>query len=811
MMISLDDAPLSADRVGGKASTLAGLRGAGFAVPPGVVLPVDLLAGWQDGRPAPDEVRAAVDTAVASLGPRPLAVRSSAVGEDAPDLSHAGQFATRLGAAGTDEVLAAVRAVLDSALAPRVRVQRGGVAGDPPMVRMAVLLQPLLAPASAGVAFTADPVTGDRGVVRVAATTGRGEGVTDGTSEPEEWAVGPNGARCEHRLAAGPVLTVQEASAVATAARAVADHLGRAQDVEWALVDGTVQILQARPITVLPTPPAEQLEGTGWQKDLAHYPEQLTPFAVSVVVPPMRAATRSFLADHGLLVEDLEIACIGGEVYTRAVPVVGGVEPPPFDPPAWLLGLAVRVVPALRERMHTARRVVDEGCLQVTVRRWHEEWRPELVARLEAEREVVVDEIDDDELLDHLGRLRELAEHGQRIHFQLFLPYLVAVHNLVQVCRELLEWDESATLRLLAGTSPASVAGPRELERIAAEVADAPRLVEALRARPADPVGALSDHDAAMAERLRTWLQRHGWRTSNYDPGSVAWAERPGLVTPILLGGGQGHVGGEHVAARAEREARAGVAALGAAERARLDAALAAAREVHPVREDNTVLTDSVPSGLLRRWLVEAGHRLAARGLLARAEDAAHATVDELVGALRGDVGDLRAEVARRRGEYAWVRSHPGPVYVGRQGSPPDVSLLPPAGRRLNGALLWAMEQEYPPPVEERTGPALLSGVGASPGRFAGPVCIIRRVEDFARLRPGQVLVCPVTTPAWSLLFGIAGAVVTDGGGALSHTSIVAREHGLPAVVGTGTATTTLQDGQVVEVDGTTGEVRAVG
>lgn len=808
MTISLDDASLATDRVGGKASTLARLRAEGFAVPPGVVLPVDLLAGWDGGDPL-DDVRAAVEAAVASLRSGPLAVRSSAVGEDGRDLSHAGQFGTRLGATGTEEVLAAVRAVLDSALAPRVRVHRGGVAGDPPVLRMAVLLQPLLAPTSAGVAFTADPVTGDRGVVRVAATTGRGEGVTDGTREPEEWAVGSDGARCQHRLATGQVLAEQEALAIAEVAVAVADHLGQPQDVEWALVDGTVQVLQARPITVLPTPPTERLEGTGWQKDLAHYPEQLTPFGVSVVVPPMGAATRSFLADHGLLVADLETVCIGGEVYARPVPVVGGAEPPPFDPPAWLLGLAARVVPALRELMRTARQVIEEGRLQATLRRWHDEWRPDLVARLEAEREVVVDELDDEELVDHVTRLRAIAEHGQWVHFQLFLPYLVAVHDLVEVCRELLGWDEPATLQLLAGTSPASVAGTRELEEIAATVADAPGSVAALRARPGDPVGALADHDAATAERLRTWLQRHGWRTTNYDPGSVAWAERPGLVTPMLLGGGQEHVGGRDLAEAAEREARARVATLGADARGRFDAALAAAREVHPVREDNTVLTDSVPSGLLRRWLVEVGHRLTARGLLAQTEDAAYATVDELVRALRGGDGDLRVGVARRRGEYAWVRAHPGPEYVGRKGRPPDVSLLPPAGRRLNGALLWAMEQEYPPPDEERSGAALLTGVAASPGTYTGRVCIVRREADFARLRPGQVLVCPVTTPAWTLLFGIAGAVVTDGGGALSHTSIVAREHGLPAVVGTGTATRALQDGQVVEVDGTSGEVHA--
>lgn len=100
-----------------------------------------------------------------------------------------------------------------------------------------------------------------------------------------------------------------------------------------------------------------------------------------------------------------------------------------------------------------------------------------------------------------------------------------------------------------------------------------------------------------------------------------------------------------------------------------------------------------------------------------------------------------------------------------------------------------------------------MTGAAGSPGRYTGPVRILRSPREFATLRRGEVLVCSITDPAWSVLFAIAGAIVTDGGGVLTHSAIIAREHGIPAVLGTNSATQTLVDGQVVTVDGTHGHV----
>jgi pyruvate,water dikinase len=131
--------------------------------------------------------------------------------------------------------------------------------------------------------------------------------------------------------------------------------------------------------------------------------------------------------------------------------------------------------------------------------------------------------------------------------------------------------------------------------------------------------------------------------------------------------------------------------------------------------------------------------------------------------------------------------------------------------QRLLGAFLWEVALEDTAVKPEPSGDGALVGVGASAGRVTGPVRVIRDEADLGRLEPGEVLVCPSTHSTWALVFARAAALVTDHGGMLAHPAIVAREHGIPAVVGTGRATSTLVDGQVVTVDGGAGRVEVVG
>jgi pyruvate,water dikinase len=794
--LSLDD-PSAADvsTVGGKAAHLAQLRAAGFTVPDGLVLPAALVAGWRAGTVPPPDVERAVAQAVDAFAGAALAVRSSADAEDAAGASFAGTYATVLGATGVEETLAAVRTCLDSADAPRVSSYRGGGG-----IRMSVLLQPLLDPEFAGVAFTADPVSGAVDVVRISAVRGLGDRLVDGTANPEEWQVSSSGA---HRMLGGgdTALTPDQASAVAEVALRAAEHFGCPQDVEWALCDGVVHVLQSRPITALPVPPTTRLDGLGWEKDAAHYPELFTPFGWSVFEPAVSAAGPPMADAFGLMIDGLEQVSIGGEIYVRPIPPFGSPEPQGSAPPALLVGLVARVHPKLRRRMKAAEHAVQSGLADRTLAMWDEHWRGEFEQRTAALLDEDVSSLDDAALVAHLDRARELLENGHHVHFQLLIPYLVAVHDLVTTCEQLIGWDPAETLRLLVGCSPASVAGTRDLEAIGSRVAARPELVDALAAAPADPVAALHDVDPVVAGELSAWMQAHAWRTTNYDPGSAAIIERPGIVTRLLL-----NPADRAEASIAEDARAAALDRLAGADRARFVTALERARRAYPVREENVVLTDNVPCGILRRWVLEAGVRLVARGRLPRLDDAVFCTADELVLALRGGDVDLPARAAQRRSEQAWVRAHPGPAVVGDPGNLPDLRYLPRHGRAMNEAMLWGLKMEFPGEVPAGDGEQL-RGSPASPGHYTGRVRVVCKEADFASLLPGEVLVCPTASPSWTILFGIAGALVTDGGGPLAHAAIVAREHGLPAVVGTVNATARLTDGQLVTVDGTTGAV----
>ncbi len=533
------------------------------------------------------------------MGCGPLAVRSSADVEDGTAASFAGTYTTVLGATGIEEVTAAVRMCLDSADAPRLGAYRG--AGG---VCMSVLCQQMLDPEAAGVAFTADPITGDTDVVRISAVLGLGDRLVDGGANPDEWRV-LEGVAEAIETGAEAALSPEQALAVAEVARAAADHFGSPQDVEWAFQDGQVHLLQSRPISALPVRPTEQLEGLGWEKDLAHYPELVTPFGWSLFEPASDAAVRAMCRDFGLMLAGLDQVSIGGEVYVRPVPPFGSPEPQGSPPPALAVGLAARLVPALRVRMKAAKRALTAGLPAQRLAEWDERWRVEFEQRTQAMLAEDLPSLDAAGLVDHLERGRILLDDGHYVHFQLLMPYTLALHELVQLCDRLLSWDETDTLRLLVGSSPASVAGARSLADIRVRVLARPDLVDALRAAAADPVAALQTVDPDIADELDAWLNAHGWRPTNYEPGSPAVIERPGVVTRLLLHDDAPPDG--DVAAGAEAAA---LKKLAGADRSVFVAALEQARRAYPVREENVVLTDNLPCGILRRWVLEAGLRL---------------------------------------------------------------------------------------------------------------------------------------------------------------------------------------------------------
>ena len=783
-----------------KAAVLGELRKAGFPVPEGWVLGTAAhqlalaaaAASADGGLAVPEEVGRELSAVAGRLGGIPLAVRSSSVEEDLAGRSFAGQYETVLGVEGTDAVLAAVRRCWASAASATVREYQGGASGLP--AAMAVLIQPLIDADAAGVAFSANPVTGNSDEAMVSAVRGLGERLVSGGASADEWTVTGHEATC-HSSPEG-ALDAGQARAVADLANRVAGDLDSPHDIEWASRGDQLFLPQARPITTLVQPLAVPVSPPPgyWQRDATHMPRPLSPMYRSFL-PGMTESFRQMFAHLGFLVETVACAEIGGWGYVRVVPL-GGKDRK--APPPLVFAALCRLVPSLRRRIQRSVAAARRDTASGLVEQWYDQWRPELQERISKLRSADPGSLSDQELAEHFRAAAALHERGNQIHFMLQGALYLILGEFACCCRDLLGWDEEKTLGLLSGLSATSTEPARRLGELA---------------RILDQTG--DEANQSFVAALRAHQEQFGCRALCLEVAEPTLAEVPSLTMSLIRDQiTRGKDGGpaaqdEHRAA-AQAQARAAAARHSAADSARFEHLLTRAERAFPVREDNEFYTISAPLALVRYAALETGRRLAARGAITRTDDIFFLEVTEAPRALSDHQTRWADLVARRRAERAWVQAHPGPPSYGRDpGPPPAFDALPAEARLAMEALLWSVDRMLAQDRSQLRQPGLanLAGLAASPGRYTGPACVIRSEKELAKLRPGDVLVCPVTSPVWSMLFPNAGALVTDTGGILSHPAIIAREFGIPAVVATGNATSLIQDGQLVTVDGSTGQI----
>ena len=824
-LIRLRDAEGRAADVGVKAANLAAILGAGFPVPDGFVLPASALeralAARSDG-----ELVGWVQEALDQLGPGQVAVRSSGIAEDREDASYAGQYETELGLDGVEAVAAAVRRCWRSAASERVASysrRRDGQAPPP----VAVIIQRLVPAAAAGVAFTANPVSGARDEILVSAVPGLADTLVSGAVTPDEWVVKGELAQLGS-AGADRAASAETVLAVAGIARRLENLFGGPQDIEWAAAGGEIFVLQARPITALPDPampeaedrPAVDVPPGFWERDASHFPVPLTPMMRSLATDRQNAAFREAFEEHGALADGLEFREIGGWMYSRIVPP-GGVERPPL--PAPLMWLMVRLHPDLRRRVAIARQTQRDDLEGEIIRRWHAETRPDLERRIERLRDVELDDLEDSALLDHWQAIDDLLATGVRAHFRLHVPIAMARYDLVMACRDLFGWDERHSFELLNGLSSTSTRPAFELAELARLAEGRDAVMAAIERADRESVGHLAD-DREFAAAFDRYQRAYSMRARRLEVAEPTLAETPELTLATLRDqirqGYDAQTQAEALSARRSvvaSEARARLAEVGDASRARFERALKRAESAHPVHEENEFFTLSVPLGLTRLALLEIGRRLAGRGIVDQADDVFFLTDREARAALAdhrpGDADGLRDTIADRKADRARAQGRPGPATYGRRPPPPPLAALPPATRRSFEVLLWAVDLIF---AATRSGQhqsaeaGTIAGIAASPGRYEGTVRRVVGEEEFDKIQAGDVLVCPVTSPVWSILFSRIGALVTDSGGILSHPAIIAREFGIPAVVATGNATQLLMDGQPVRVDGDAGLVTLI-
>jgi pyruvate,water dikinase len=709
-----------AAEVGAKAASLGELLAAGARVPDGFVLTAGAAAMGADER------RSVLDAAVIEIRAGPFAVRSSGVTEDGAEHSFAGMYETVLDVAPADVPAAADRVLASGGAA---RVAAYDVSGHE---RLAVLVQRMVRPIAAGVALTADPVSGDRGSCVVTAVRGVGERLVSGAALGDEWVVQDRApvARRQPEQA----IDAQQAAAVAEEARRIAAARGVPQDVEWAIdSDGALWILQARPMTALPPDVSWAAPAAGaYSRNLRFgewIAEPVTPLFESWLLSRMEVRF------HGLI-----RSVLGQRAPLPHHVVVNGWY---FYSLNWLAprSLARSLPSIVWHVLRDPRRAA--GVIPPTVRfsvpLFERDWRDDLQPRYRAavaDADAQVEALPVSELPALVDGLADLAaEYFLSLVALAGAAYKMEINLALFYRRHLAPPLGGSHLTLLVGLEGAAQPAPHAL--LSLDWWHAPQPAETTAGPSAEQRKALT-------------AQRHEAERA---------AERAIASQPRRL--------------RAFRRLLAG------------------AQELVPIREEQ-VQEWTLPWPVMRRAVVRLGEDLAARGILGHADDVFFLTRDELRTAMDG-TAELSAAVdlaGRRRRRDEQARLVP-PLTVGRLSRP--MQALWDSFPRMLGA--------------DRSDRALVAGTPASPGRVTGMVRVIRGVDQFDELQPGEVLVAPLTAPAWTPLFARAAAVVTDVGSPAAHASVIAREYGIPAVVGCVDATARLRNGMRVTVDGNTGNV----
>lgn len=561
-----------------------------------------------------------------------------------------------------------------------------------------------------------------------------------------------------------------------------------------------------------PTATAPCPEGF-WRREASHYPQPLTPM-YRISLGWITRIWRELATAHGMMFDGIELREIGGWAYQRVVPIGGKDRKPP---PLWLMWVLVRTIPSMRRRLKTLSQGMREDIPGQYIEMWHTTWRPHQVATIARLRAVDFGALDDDACARHFEEVLDFCYESLLVHFKLTLP-VGTMAELAFACEEMLGWAEHEMVELLAGLSRTSTEPARQLATLAAMAKERPAVRKLLENADHTTLARLEEADPEFAQAFARYQQEFGGRALRYEVIEPTLEEVPELTLGLIhdqLVRQYDPAAEERTLAeqrrRAIERAHAGLAPRPPADRERFGRLLARAERYYPVREENEFYTVSAPLALMRYAALEAGRRLAERGLIETREDVFFLEPGEAAAALRNR-GDQRALVDRRKDERAWVLANPGPPSFGIDiGGEPPLKALPPDAAFNIRTVFWATDRIMGHEAAEQPAAATtIKGIPAAPGRYAGLVRVIRDESEFEKIRAGDVLVCPVTSPVWSIIFPSVGALVTNAGGVLSHPAIIAREYGIPAVVATGNATSVLKDGQKVMVDGAAGTVEVL-
>jgi pyruvate,water dikinase len=812
---------------GGKGAGLARLVRAGFPVPPGFVITTAALheplnsafqliasdAGGSDakgleaarrfclGWDIPAAVRRPVLDAYRRLD-GPVAVRSSMVGEDAAAASFAGLLDTVLGVGSEDALLDAVRRVLASALGDRLRAYLKQAATPDPsfrpffaVPRLAVVVQSMVRAEVSGVAFSVDPVTCRPGVV-IEAAAGLGEDLVQGRVRPDRYRLDPRGELDEVLPArpGAPLLSEPLARRLGELVRSVADVAETPQDVEWSWDGRRFQVLQARPISSLA---GKRVYSSRIVSDMAPglvkplvWSTKYAPIVKNVFAPIFEAiagptgidTTRMSARFYSRVYMDVTLF---GELFNR------------IGLPANFFEVIAREDKAARRRFRFRLRM-----LPVLLRLVRFAWRESRVERrigpflgsqhrkLDDFRSMDWASQSPEVLVGHFRRLKAL--HADSQWYVVVVTANMLIRSRIMGRMVVKRWPGTDPRDVIKGYGRRSSLMPfEEMKKMADEARHLDRgLVERMAGEDGFGLAAAlenSERGRELAGRFERFMGRYGFVSANgSDFSEVPWVENPRLIWRTVGRLALAQESASRDTAEDHREEVLGLVrtGFGPVRRRLFDRIHGTTVRFMDWRERVSLLMTE-DSYLMRRCFLALGAKLVERGILVEAENIFFLYEDELEPLL-----DDPAEAAAAAPKAA----------VRKAQLAEDAALDPPD--TLCG-------EEFPH-LEKPTAEGLdfLSGIGASAGVRKGRARVVYDPAlEAGHLGTADILIVPFTDVGWMPILSGVGGIVAETGGQLSHTSIIAREYGLPAVVSVRNATRLIRDGQSITIDGTAGRV----
>ncbi len=425
---------------------------------------------------------------------------------------------------------------------------------------------------------------------------------------------------------------------------------------------------------------------------------------------------------------------------------------------------------------------------------WEEHYLPLVQAELELVRAVDLS-WSAAELAEAMPSIVARAAYGFGCTMLVMGDAAAALFPLIALLERHFPEDGTMRTMTIAGGHDNDSSGlGEEIRRLAKAAADNPELVDALRTGRLDAVRAAPGASAFLDE-LDAFLAEYGHSaTTWFEVHSIPWREDPSPVFRMIVTALDAPAGrSDSAAARREAMIAECEAALQAADVPAFRALAAGANDYVPIIEGRARWQVAM-AGSLRRPMIGLGAKLTEAGALAEPADIFHLRLEELPAAAAGR-GPSLADIEQRKADLERWQTLTPPAWLGRPVAR-ETLLRNPMTRHL-----WGITEDALPGAHE------VKGQPASRGVVTGRARVAIRFEDAERLEPGDILVCPFTAPAWTPYFGIAAALVTNTGGALSHAAIVAREYAIPCVVGTGNGTAVIPDGATITVDGSRGIV----